>query len=410
MPNSNNTAVLAEKIIYNLFRFLWVIVLLPKEGQFAAFAVLVIWWSVKNRQFIRIDRITVWFLAYAGFHLISIIIAVVTRDYSAGRIAAAINTCFIWILAVWIAGIVSQAEKTDINRIGKYCTINLTILFVLFIITVFFTGFHIFNGLEVRTAWTWDLLSSGETTRFIGLFEYPALLSFFVLLQFPFAFKYLSESKYKWSCLGLIPMTLLPVFMTYSRMGILVNAIMVFAAVNYLILRSGVPVRKLLAVYGIMILLFLALVVIRLDDFLELAYRILHVRPGSNSDRMRIYSETIKRLSETSWIIGAGIKEMNSAGVYPLGSHCTYLGIIFKTGILGAVCFAAGLLGITVSFVKETVESKEAFRILITVMLALLMLFCILEDIDGADWLLVMTMMTLVPCITKQKSSGFTIN
>ena len=78
---------MAEKLIYNIFRFLWIIVLLPKEGQFVVFAAVIIWWTISNRQFIKINRITVWFLAYAGFHLISIIIAVITRDYALNRIA-----------------------------------------------------------------------------------------------------------------------------------------------------------------------------------------------------------------------------------------------------------------------------------------------------------------------------------
>ena len=389
----------SEQLAYNLFRFLWILVLLPKEGQFVVFAGIVIWSYVKNRQFIRVNKVTVWFLAYAGIHFISIIIAMIMREHALIRIAAAFNTCGIWVLAIWIAGIISQSEDIDLNRIGRYCVINLAILFALFIITFFVPGFFVFNGMERRLSWTWDLLSSGETTRFIGLFEYPALVSFFTLLQFPFAFRYLSEIKYKWSCLILIPMILLPVFMTYSRMGILVNTVMIFVAVNYFILKSGVRPKRLLAIYGMLVLLMLICIVIKMDEVMALAYNILHVRPGSNSDRMRIYTETVKRISETSWIVGAGIKEMNSAGVYPLGSHCTYLGIIFKAGILGGICFIAGLIGTIVSAVKKQAKSHDLFDLMMFAMLILVMIFCILEDIDGADWLLVMTMGLIVAWI-----------
>ena len=274
MPNTGDKAVHAEKIIYNLFRFLWILVILPKEAQFAAFAVLVIWWSVKYRQFIRFNKVTVWFLAYAGIHLVSIIIAVLTQDHVFSRIAAALNTCGIWILAVWITGIVLQADNIDADRIGKICTVNLTILFALFLISLFFPKWYIFNGMEKRFFRTWDLLSSGETTRFIGLFEYPALVSFFTLLQFPFSFRYMSGRKYRWSCLILVPVTLIPVFMTYSRLGIIVNVIMIFAAVNCLVIKNGVPVGRLLTVYGIIFLLLFVCVVIKSDEFLEMAYRI----------------------------------------------------------------------------------------------------------------------------------------
>lgn len=389
MPDTHTRALAAETILYSLFGLLWILVLLPKEGQFVVFTAIVAWWTVKNRQFIRVNKITLCFLAYAGIHLISIIVAVITRDYTFGRIAAALNTCGIWVLAIWITGIISQSGNIDINRIGKYCMINLTILFVIFAITFFCPNIYFFNGLERRLSWTWDLLLSGETTRFIGFFEYPALISFFVLLQFPWAFKYLSDSRHKWSCLVLIPMTLVPVFMTYSRMGILVNSVMIFAALNYYVLKNGLTVKRLLIIYGILFLLALVCVVIKIDEFSALAYKILHVRPGSNSDRMRIYTETINRISETSWIIGAGIKEMNSAGVYPLGSHCTYLGILFKAGILGGICFLAGLVGTVVSAVRETLKSKNIFKVFTIIMLVLIIAFCLLEDIDGSNWLLV---------------------
>ena len=399
-------AISPENILYSLIRFLWILVLLPKEAQFAAYTVIVIWYSVRNRKLIRLNRVTACFLAYAGFHFISIIIAVVARDYSLVRIAAAINTCGIWLLAIWITGIISESEEIDLDRIGRYCTINLAILFMVFIITLFFPKICIFNGMERRLTWTWDLLSSGETTRFIGLFEYPALVSFFTLLQFPYAFRYLSESRHKWSCLILIPMVLAPVFMTYSRMGILVNGMMSFAAINYYILKNGVRPKRLLAIYGIMVILLLVCIVVKMDEVMTLTYNILHVRPGSNSDRMRIYTETVNRISETSWVIGAGIKEMNSTGAYPLGSHCTYLGIIFKAGILGGICFAAGLAGTMVNAVKKTARSHDLFDILMLVMLILVMVFCILEDIDGADWLLVMTMGAVVAWLPSRKFIG----
>ena len=407
MQTIRTTAISPENILYSLIRFLWILVLLPKEAQFAACTVIVIWYSVRNRKLIRLNRVTACFLAYAGIHLISIIIAVAVRDYPIVRIAAAINTCGIWLLAIWITSIISESEEIDIDRIGRYCTINLSILFMVFIITFFFPDIYIINGMERRLTWTWDLLSSGETTRFIGLFEYPALVSFFTLLQFPYAFRYLSESRHKWSCLILIPMVLAPVFMTYSRMGILVNGMMAFAAVNYFILKNGVRTKTLLAFYGIIILILFVCMIIQIDEFLLLANRVLYVRPGSNSDRIRIYTETINRISETSWIIGAGIKEMNSAGVYPLGSHCTYLGIIFKSGILGCTFFTTALVGTVASVAKKYVRSHNLFDLQMYVMLILVLAFCLFEDIDGADWLLVMAMAMIMMWIEFDKKAGW---
>lgn len=377
--------------LYNLFRFLWIIVLLPKEGQFVVFAAFILWWSIANRQFIRVNRVTVWFLAYAGFHLVSIIIAVITRDYAFSRIAAALNTCGIWVVAVWISGIVSQAEDIDTDRIGRYCLINICIMFILMVLTWSFRNFGINLILERRSAWIWDLLSSGETTRFCGLMEYPTLVGVLTLLQFPWAFKYLSHSKYKWCCFILIPVSIIPVFMTYARMGTFLMLIMIFVAVNYFVLEQGITLKRLFIIYGICVLLLVAIVIIKFDTVATIAEAIFNARPGSNSDRLRIYTDTVNKISETSWIIGAGIKEMNAAGVYPLGSHCTYLGILYKAGILGGICAAIGFVMAIITIIRKSLRSKDWFALLFCCMCALLLLFFVVEDIDGADWLLVMS-------------------
>ena len=390
MSYEKNTSVMAEKLIYNIFRFLWIIVLLPKEGQFVVFAAVIIWWTISNRQFIKINRVTIWFLTYAGFHLISIIIAVIARDYALNRIAASLNTCGMWVIAVWIAGIVSQAENIDIDRIGKYCVINISIMFVLMAATWFMRSISLNMILETRSAWVWDLLSSGETTRFAGMLEYPTLVGVFTLLQFPWAFRYLSHTKHKWLSFGLIPVAFLPVFMTYARMGSFLMLIMIFAAVNYFMLDNGVRLKTLIMIYIAMAVLVIAVVLINIDSVATMAEAIFNARPGSNSDRMRIYTDTVNKISETSWIIGAGIKEMNAAGVYPLGSHCTYLGILYKAGILGGISAAIGFATAIIMIIRKSLKSKDCFALLIVCLTALLMLFFAVEDIDGADWLIVL--------------------
>ena len=155
-------------------------------------------------------------------------------------------------------------------------------------------------------------------------------------------------------------------------------------------LDNGIKLKTLLAAYGTLALLVIIAAVIKLDDVMALANAIFNVRPGSNFDRMRIYTETVNRISETSWIIGAGIKEMNSAGVYPLGSHCTYLGILYKSGILGGICFVIGLAMTIKETLAKSLKHKSLFNLLFLSMLALLLVLCLIEDIDGSDWLLVM--------------------
>ena len=81
---------------------------------------------------------------------------------------------------------------------------------------------------------------------------------------------------------------------------------------------------------------------------------------------------------------------MNAAGVYPLGSHCTYLGILYKAGILGGISAAIGFATAIIMIIRKSLKSKDCFALLIVCLTALLMLFFAVEDIDGADWLIVL--------------------
>ena len=177
--------------------------------------------------------------------------------------------------------------------------------------------------------------------------------------------------------------------MTYARMGSFLMLIMIFAAVNYFMLDNEVRLKTLIIIYIAMAVLVIAVVLINIDSVATMAEAIFNVRPGSNSDRIRIYTDIINEISETSWIIGAGVKEMNETGVYPLGSHCTYLGILYKTGILGGISTAIGFASAIIMIVRRSLRYKDWSALLFICLTALLMLFFAVEDIDGADWLIV---------------------
>lgn len=68
-------------------------------------------------------------------------------------------------------------------------------------------------------------------------------------------------------------------------------------------------------------------------------------RAGSNHTRIQIYLESIKLAFENSPVWGMGIKHISETG-YPLGSHSTYIGVFYKTGVTGTLLFVCILLEI----------------------------------------------------------------
>ncbi|MDD5217214.1 MAG: O-antigen ligase family protein [Candidatus Omnitrophica bacterium] len=67
---------------------------------------------------------------------------------------------------------------------------------------------------------------------------------------------------------------------------------------------------------------------------------ILTLRPGSTTGRLELYRYSLQQFEGIDWIIGFGLKPReDSAFVVPIGSHSTYLSILFKTGIIGVAAF-----------------------------------------------------------------------
>ncbi|MCR5507545.1 MAG: hypothetical protein K6F34_02540 [Lachnospiraceae bacterium] len=391
MVSNDRAAAAACKLIYIMTGSLWLIILLPKEIQFVLFFALPAAYMIMYRRFVRISRITAPFLAYAAFHLISVAAAVLRGGCDTLRILAALNTCGIWVAGVLAAGIKTGEKSPDKDRIGRYCAVNIFILFFVFLLTYPFPGAVINNFFEIRSAWTGDILLTGETVRFSGFFEYPALVSFFTLLQFPWAFAHLAGKDRSWLSFLLIPAAGIPVLMTYSRTGTALNILMFAACIVCFALSNGISAGKvtLTALSAAAAVLVIAGLCGR--DAGVIIDKLINLRPGSNSDRMSIYRESIGRIRETSLLIGAGVKDMNRAGVYPLGSHSTYLGFVYKSGILGTLCALSGIIITFLSVIRADVKDRM-LRALIIVMYVLLGIFCLTEDIDGADWLLVTVM------------------
>lgn len=64
------------------------------------------------------------------------------------------------------------------------------------------------------------------------------------------------------------------------------------------------------------------------------------LREGSGTARIELYLHSLRQLEGVNWITGLGIKPREiSAFEFPLGSHSSYVSLLFRTGLFGFAAF-----------------------------------------------------------------------
>lgn len=375
--------------VYFIFKYLWVFIIVPKEIQFVLLACLLIVLLYKSKWTVYAPKFVFAFVAYALIHLFSVFINSIINEHSFSRILAALNTDFIWFVAIGFFTIIYSAEKSiDIFRVGKYCFINIAILFVIYIISKSLSLTSVNLIFETRSFWAADWIDGVKGTRFTGLFEYSVLVGLFNLLLVPYALLYLFSINRKF----LYFITLFVSFwLSYECGSRSVQVLMlcdIVIAIYYFIKNlniSSSAKRYIIVVSCLIVLIVVACSYqLILDKFVDLLYS----REGSTNTRFNIYITSLTQMLHHSPIIGLGIKDM--MGSFPLGSHSTYVGVFYKAGLVGALFFVIGLSGLILKnaqSVHNNSTGNESRFVFLSFLLFLVALT--FEDLDGANWLIV---------------------
>ncbi|MCD0022374.1 O-antigen ligase family protein, partial [Streptococcus agalactiae] len=117
-----------------------------------------------------------------------------------------------------------------------------------------------------------------------------------------------------------------------SRAGIVA-----ILAQMFILLLNTVVVKKKTIKFLLYILPFLLVIVMMLyfDNLLSIYYRIINLRSGSSESRFSLYKDTVNIVINNSLLFGEGVKELWLNSDLPLGSHSTYIGYFYKSGLLG---------------------------------------------------------------------------
>ena len=368
---------LNNNIVYIFLYFLYLLLLLPKEIQapiiFLVFLILLI----KNKFKIWTDK-TGFLLSLVGIiQIISIIINIFTRNIDFIRILAAFNTASLWVLC---GCFYSYVKKNGLNskKVNRTMFINMIILILLSILMIVLmncgiTDISFLSRNLMRNDWSYGIYSH----RFRGFLLYDTLVPMMYFLIFPFAFEYVNNVKSKILSISFTIISLLPLYLSKSRMGIILG-IVLFLYILFKLTTDKLKRKSIIIILIAIILLIFG--ILYHQKIIDIVMAFINSRSGSTSTRMKIYSLSIEKAFNINPFIGCGVKEM--LGSFPYGSHSTYIGLFYKVGLLGSI---VGVIALFKTF-KEVIYCKY-YYIISAILLSIMF---ITEDIDGENWLIIL--------------------
>lgn len=332
------------------------------------------------------------FLVSLGIYIVSYVCSVVINMFKCkeiSRLFAAFNSVAIWIAAALLFSIVLsiKVDKNIIYRIYFYLMIfEITIsLFVIVLSAIGINEYSLLGRDLIGTEWY-----DGKVRIRSGLcMEYAALVSESCFCIIPFAYEYIKEKKLL-TKLSFLLLCFTPLYVSNSRLGIVLVSMVIFYEI-YIALKSNNNTKWIIAILGIVCIL---LGLMNINIFIYYFHKLLYGRSASNTTRLLLYKETFNKFLDSTWLLGAGIKiYIPEIPNIPIGSHSTYLGALYKTGVIGAlglIIFLFMVLRFLYINGKRKIISGTYF-----VSYLGLSLMCILEDLDGADWMLIFYMVSI---------------
>lgn len=381
-----NTLTLRKEWLnpYFIFKYLLIIVLLPKALQMIIYLIYTIGILTKRSFRFSISKIEMYFLSGIFIYLVSIVYYYFSFGSDIYRLFAALNSWIMWGLAIAVYSIF-RTKKLDRKKIGRYMFYNIWLVFFVYLFWKV-TGVTKLNlgPLEANLARI-DWLSSGTTFRFVGLMDYPNSVVMLFFLAISVASSYTVKNKKNVFSLMLFCLAaFLPAVATNSRAGLILCSGCMFLTLLYFYSSNKFMYKIRKPLIFLIVTIILIYIVTHRTELKQAFVLLLNSRLSSNNTRMKLYTNSIKLTLEQSPLIGIGIKLQQ--GRYPLGSHSTYIGIFYKTGILGTILFIGGFISL---YLKLWAKNRTAIygKYFFFVMVLFAGMF-VIEDLDGSNWII----------------------
>ena len=388
ITNFKSGSVYKNKDFYMIYKYFWLIAILPKSLQFLVLFFMAAKVSLKkiwsNKQ-ICLHHASFYFLLGIFIQIFAIINQIIIGNANFTRVLAAINTSLIWVFGIafyeyYISFVFDSHQK---KRLIKIIIINLYILFAIYIFSLMYKGTTISILGHSISLKRYDYFDKTRTYRFSGMLESQLSTAHLFLILMPIIIIAVGKNIHIFIVAIL---TYIVVLAGHSRVGMIMATVDIIAFIWLLLLHRNFNKRNIYQLSFFALLFLIILFICNHQKFIEFFLRLYNSREGSNSARFIIYKESISKVLQESPVFGIGIKYMISFSFndIPYGSHSTYIGILYKSGILGCVFFMAGFYEIIKGIIKNCKIHKGFLFIIITVFSYFI--FISLTDLDGCDW------------------------
>ena len=385
--NKPKTKVNTITLFYLLF---WIFGIIPKGFQLVLFTILAGFIIIKNGYYIRLKPTKAMFFLLTGIciQVIAIVWQLIVHEVDVSRTLASINTVSIWLVGVFFYQYfyTISINKEYLINIYKIVLFNLLILTLIYIFSLIYkdTSLFILNySLPLRHK---DYMIGGGGYRFSGLLETQLAVSHMFLIFLPLLTLPPNNKKLKKITLVVASFALITVLASHSRMGI-ISAICCYLAFFWIIVFTD-RFKK----YDRMIILFslimggIIVMLVKWTTLVKIASNFIYSRAGSNSARTYIYRESIKKVLSENPLFGIGIKYFIgfSWADIPYGSHSTYIGLLYKAGIIGCIIYIIGFFFLLRRIWYINKDLTIGYPLMI--MILSYFLFLAFADIDGINW------------------------
>lgn len=386
-----------EDILLLPFKFFWIIAFFPKPIQLILFFIYIVILINRFKFKIKINKFIFFQFVYLSIFFVSIIYNSIINTHETNRIFAACNTFLINFFALIGYCIFENFNLVNSSKLAKYSLNNLLILIlfnIIYLSPLEIKNFVIFN----HCLYAADSVNGAYTTRFYGFLDYSNMVVFTVLFFYPFALAKIKNcSLYK---ILLTFSLLFVIYTTNSRSGLVLFLIVTFSflifGIKEKVYKYILRKRQLFFLIGFLMVLVLLLFG---NSYLHAyIYKLLNMRVDSNSMRSYIYKSSISRMMHENPLFGIGIKDMLGSYGYPYGSHSTYIGVFYKTGICGGIVYMISIL--ILLFNMKNFKSITNIHFFVKFSIICTFILMTMEDIDGTNWAIIL-MFILISQISK---------
>jgi len=361
-------------------RFFPFVTTTPIEDLCLAVLLIPLWWILGFRFFIfhlivaiafikvlnhrkKGDRFRIPFEIYILFvffvlYLIAILINI--KNIPFPRIVGSFNNLSFWILGALIILIFyNSTGKIDLNRFLKVFPIT-GVLYGLFVILAISVGFitqktivfqsvllkllpdkwaEVIASKAILLGTSLNLVFVGEDRIYTRSFPrspgfniYGTALGLSMIVIIVLTFVYFKKVGKRKGWAIILMLEIVALVFSLSRTSVVgfgFALVIVFALLN---LKKS-SILKIIPVVLIFLIVFLLIIPPK-----KISEALFDFRKGSSIWRARLYGLTLEQANKKP-VLGFGFKPRTEDFPVPIGSHSTYIGVIYRTGFLGFVVF-----------------------------------------------------------------------